>query len=57
MAEDGVKAIKTIATGGAKPKPTDGLDFFNTGVKLVTNTPADGVKSITAAQGSKICWG
>jgi fructose transport system substrate-binding protein len=57
MAEDGVKAIKTIATGGAKPKPTDGLDFFNTGVKLVTNTPASGVDSITAAEGSKICWG
>jgi fructose transport system substrate-binding protein len=57
MAKKGVEAIKTIATGGAAPKPSAGLDFFNTGVKLITNNPAPGVKSITAAQGSKICWG
>jgi len=57
MAKKGVEAIKTIATGGEAPKPSDGLDFFNTGVKLVTNDPAPGVKSITADQGQDICWG
>jgi len=57
MAKQGVDAIKTIATGGAAPKPTGGLPFFNTGVKLITNDPAPGVKSITAAEGKKICWG
>jgi len=57
MAKQGVEAIKTIAEGGEPPKPSDGLDFFNTGVKLVTNTPADGVESIDAAEGAEICWG
>src|SRR6185503_6277366 len=31
MAELGIKAIKQIATGGAKPTVTNGLDFFDTG--------------------------
>jgi fructose transport system substrate-binding protein len=57
MAEEGVKAIKTIATGGEKPQTSDGLDFFNTGVALVTDQPQDGVDSIDTTAGSKICWG
>ncbi len=57
MAKQGVEAIKTIAEGGEPPEPTDGLEFFNTGVKLVTNNPADGVESITAEEGAEICWG
>ncbi len=57
MAKQGVEAIKTIAEGGEPPQPTDGLEFFNTGVKLVTNNPADGVESITAEEGAEICWG
>jgi fructose transport system substrate-binding protein len=57
MAEEGVKAIKAIAEGGDKPVPSDGLDFFNTGVALITDTPADGVESITTAEGLEICWG
>ncbi len=57
MAEEGVKAIKAIANGEDAPVPSDGLDFFNTGVELVTDTPADGVESIDSAAGSEICWG
>jgi fructose transport system substrate-binding protein len=57
MAEMGVKAIKQIATGGDKPETTEGLDFFNTGVKLVTDQPADGLESIDSAAASEICWG
>jgi fructose transport system substrate-binding protein len=57
MAKQGVEAIATIAEGGEAPEPTEGLDFFNTGVKLVTNTPADGVESIDTAEGADICWG
>lgn len=57
MAEEGVKAIKTIATGGDKPATTAGLDFFNTGVALVTDQPQDGVESIDTASGADICWG
>lgn len=57
MAEEGVKAIKTIAEGGEPPAVTEGLDFFNTGVELVTDTPADGVDSIDTAAGLESCWG
>ncbi|MBO3750502.1 substrate-binding domain-containing protein [Streptosporangiaceae bacterium NEAU-GS5] len=57
MAELGVKAIKQIATGGAKPAVTQGLDFFDTGVALVTDKSASGVTSIDSTEGSKLCWG
>ena len=57
MATLGMEAIAKIARGGEKPETSDGLDFFNTGVALVTDTPADGVESITADEGAKICWG
>jgi len=57
MAEDGVKAIKAIATGGDAPQNSEGLDFFNTGVALVTDQPMDGVESIDTTAGTKICWG
>ena len=57
MASEGVKAIAALAKDGTKPKPTEGLDFFNTGVALVTDQPQDGVKSIDTAKGKSICWG
>jgi len=45
------------AKTGQKPANSPGLDFYNTGVELVTDKPADGVKSITTTQASDICWG
>jgi fructose transport system substrate-binding protein len=57
MAEKGVEAIASIAEGGEKPDTTEGLDFYDTGVKLVTDTPADGIESIDSAAASEICWG
>jgi len=57
MAEEGVKAIKTIADGGDPPAVSEGLDFLNTGVQLITDMPADGVESIDTDAGLKICWG
>ena len=57
MAQLGVQAIKQIADGGAKPAVTPGLDFFDTGVQLVTDQPESGIPSITSDAGSKICWG
>jgi fructose transport system substrate-binding protein len=57
MAELGVKAIVELAKTGKKPANSEGLDFFNTGVELVTDKPADGVKSITTTEASNICWG
>jgi fructose transport system substrate-binding protein len=52
-----MEAIAKIARGGEKPKVTEGLDFFDTGVALVTDKKADGVDSISSDEGTKICWG
>jgi ABC-type sugar transport system substrate-binding protein len=57
MAELGVQAIKQIATGGAKPAVSSGLDFYDTGVALVTDKPATGVESIDSTKGATLCWG
>ena len=57
MASMGVEAIVDYAKNGAKPANSKGLDFFNTGVQLITNEPANGVDSMTADEGLKICWG
>ncbi|KQO07427.1 sugar ABC transporter [Agreia sp. Leaf244] len=57
MAELGVEAIAKLATDGTKPSTSAGLDFFDTGSALVTDTPVDGLESITAADATDICWG
>lgn len=57
MAALGVEAIKAWAETGAKPAPTPGKDFFDTGVSLVTDTPVEGVESIDSARGTELCWG
>jgi fructose transport system substrate-binding protein len=57
MAELGVAAIKELATNGTKPEVTEGLDFFNTGVALVTDQPFDGIDSIDTTEASDVCWG
>ena len=53
----GVEAIKAWAENGTKPANTPGLDFFDTGVNLVTDQPASGVPSIDTAEGMDRCWG
>ncbi len=57
MASKGMAAIVDLANGKPKPAVTPGLDFFNTGVALVTDKAVDGVESISVADGQKICWG
>jgi fructose transport system substrate-binding protein len=57
MAALGVEAIAKIARGGEKPKNTEGLDFYNTGVALVTDKAAAGVPSIDTTKGTSLCWG
>jgi len=57
MAALGVEAIKKFAETGEKPKPTEGKDFFDTGVSLVTDKPAAGVESIDVKTGTDKCWG
>ena len=50
-------ALAKYAADGTKPKTSPGLDFFDTGVALVTDKPADGVDSIDTTEGAKVCWG
>jgi fructose transport system substrate-binding protein len=57
MAELGVQAIFDYIESGETPETTEGLDFYNTGVALVTDDPQDGVESIDTTEGSEICWG
>ena len=57
MAALGVEAIKKFADTGEKPKATEGKDFFDTGVTLVTDKPAAGVESIDTKAGKDKCWG
>ena len=57
MASLGVQAIYDLVASGTKPTVSEGLDFYNTGVALVTDKPAEGVESITSDEGAAICWG
>ncbi len=57
MAALGVEAIAKFAADGTKPEPTPGKEFFDTGVSLVTDKPAEGVPSIDTAEGTALCWG
>jgi fructose transport system substrate-binding protein len=57
MASKGIEAIAAWAADGTKPSATDGKDFFDTGVALVTDNPVDGVESIDTTEGTNLCWG
>ncbi|MBU6498048.1 MAG: sugar ABC transporter substrate-binding protein [Rhodospirillales bacterium] len=57
MAAKGVEAVAEYAKTGKKPAPTPGLNFFDTGVQLITDHPVPGVPSIGTAEGLKKCWG
>lgn len=57
MASLGVEAIKKWSDEGVKPTNTPGKDFFDTGVALITDQPAEGVDSISVKEGLNLCWG
>ena len=57
MASLGIEAIKNWAEKKEKPKNTEGKNFFDTGVNLVTDKPAKGVPSIDTKDGTAKCWG
>jgi fructose transport system substrate-binding protein len=57
MAALGTEAIYDFATSGEEPENTAGLDFFDTGVQLVTDAPVDGLESQDSAWGLDNCWG
>jgi fructose transport system substrate-binding protein len=57
MAALGVEAIHDVATTGEEPENSPGLDFFDTGVELVTDAPVDGLESQDTTWGLDNCWG
>jgi fructose transport system substrate-binding protein len=57
MASMGIEAIAQYAEDGTLPQPTEGKDFFDTGVQLVTDEPVEGVESISVEEGRELCWG
>lgn len=57
MASLGIEAIAKFAESGEKPSASEGKDFFDTGVALVTDQPVDGVESISVTEGKDLCWG
>jgi fructose transport system substrate-binding protein len=57
MASLGIEAIKKFADTGEKPAASEGKNFFDTGVALVTDKPAAGVESIDTKVGTEKCWG
>jgi fructose transport system substrate-binding protein len=57
MAALGIQAIAAFAADGSLPENTEGKNFFDTGVALVTDQPVDGVESISVEEGMALCWG
>jgi fructose transport system substrate-binding protein len=57
MASKASRRSPQWAKDGTKPEPTEGKNFFDTGVALVTDKPAEGVESISVAEGMDKCWG
>ena len=57
MARLGIEAIVAFAADGTMPQKTEGKDFTDTGVNLVTDAPVDGVDSISVEEGLNRCWG
>jgi fructose transport system substrate-binding protein len=53
MAQQGVEA----AASGVLPEPSEGLEFTNTGVVLITDNPVEGVESQDTTWGLENCWG
>lgn len=57
MASLGIEAIAAFAKDGTKPAATEGKDFTDTGVTLVTDKPVEGVESVDTTKGTELCWG
>ena len=57
MARLGMEAINSYAKDGSLPETSPGLNFFNTGVALVTDAPVDDIPSISSEEGLSLCWG
>ncbi|MFC6672885.1 substrate-binding domain-containing protein [Marinobacterium aestuariivivens] len=57
MASMGVDAVLEYARTGTRPQATEGLDFVNTGVELITDQPVESIESKSSEEGMGLCWG
>jgi fructose transport system substrate-binding protein len=57
MASEGVAAIAAFAKDGTKPEATEGKNFTDTGVTLITDQAQPGVDSKDTKFGAENCWG
>jgi fructose transport system substrate-binding protein len=57
MASLGVTAVHDLITKDEQPATSPGEEFFDTGVKLFTNDPLDGIESVNVAEAKEQCWG
>lgn len=57
MSKQALQAVKAYLDDGTKPQNSEGLDFTNTGVTLVTDKPQDGIESEDTTWGLDQCWG
>jgi fructose transport system substrate-binding protein len=57
MAELGVRAAVEHARTGAKPEPSPGSTFLNTGVELITDHPAGDLPATSSKDALTKCWG
>ncbi|MFC3285672.1 sugar ABC transporter substrate-binding protein [Litchfieldella rifensis] len=57
MASMGVEAIVEYANSGEKPRLSQGLDFVDTGVELITDSPVAEIPSVSSSDGLDKCWG
>ncbi|EPC00879.1 hypothetical protein L861_05620 [Litchfieldella anticariensis FP35 = DSM 16096] len=57
MASMGVETIVNYVNTGEKPHMSEGLDFVNTGVELITDAPVEGLPSRSSSEGLEQCWG
>jgi fructose transport system substrate-binding protein len=57
MAALAMEAIAKFAADGSKPEVDPQLGFYDTGARLVTDKPVDGVESIDTMKGAELCWG
>jgi fructose transport system substrate-binding protein len=56
MGAAGVRAAVDFVRNGVTPENPAGEDFTNTGVKLITDQPIDGLDSISSEEGLAACY-
>lgn len=57
MAVLGLEAIAEHERSGTILAPAPGLEFYDTGVELITDRPVEGIPSVSSEDGLTKCWG